>query len=79
MSRLQWQDFADDKRHYAIAIADNGMQAVIIGNTEAFLFPVVFVNSGKLRKISEPLFVDRESAEEWCENEIAQWIPNPDA
>lgn len=79
MSKLEWQDFAGDKRLYSFAIADNGMQAIIVASDETFIFVTAFVNCGNLRKIAAEFFIGRELAEEWCENEIAQWIPNPDA
>jgi hypothetical protein len=77
MGKLNWRYSSDDKHCYAIAVAENGMTAVIVAEDEVFLFPLTFVEYNGLRKVSKTMFADRESAEKWCEEEVEQWIVVP--
>ncbi len=78
MGKLNWRYFSDDKYWYAIAVAENGMTAMIMSEDQVFFFPLAFVEYNGLRKVSlKTSFADRESAEKWCEEEIEQWIVAP--
>lgn len=80
VSKLDWMQMPIGKWVFRFAIADNGMKAVIwADDAVVFAFPGAFIEYGNLRKVAnvKNVFVDRESAESWCEEEIDQWKPIP--
>lgn len=77
MGRLEWPYSEAGDYHLLVAQAENGMVAVVVGTNEDFVFPGAWIDHGGLRRLSDPMCVDRESAMEWCENEISKWKPIP--
>jgi hypothetical protein len=80
MSKLNWLQMPiAEKVVIRVAVADNGMKAVIWSDDAVvFAFPGVLIEYGNLQKVPKNVrFVDRESAESWCEEEIDQWKPIP--